>query len=297
MKSNLVQDASDPRFVRYIHSSQPWIFFETEQSNNILMPDPGPWPPSYSWLPHPQVFNPKHLPIVHHIDNTLYTWNADQKILEQLNPNTALLEQLPSQYIRSSDSIFYYDDASKRLERLRFDNSPMSCHPKSQYILYHDHLFYFNSWTQICKEITLSQSQLNIFKARFPDGTSIDTLAPEDLTFIKKNSTPHSPRIIGSFVLATCLKVLRALCFIPFIIMELMCHTISWPLVVMALALMYTTYAIKLGVTLALNTPLYMHEASTHPQSPSAGMPASSDVRPTEEDIVIGDNSILQITL
>ncbi len=285
MHSSLVQDASNPLFVRSIRSPQPWIFFETEHSvNNILMPDLA------SLFGAPQMFNPNHLPIVHHMDNTLYTWNAEQKILEQLNPSEALLEQLPSQYIRSSDSIFYFDDVSKRLERLRFDNSPMSCHPKSQYILYHDHLFYFNSWTQICNEIPLSQSQLNAFKAQFPHGTSIDTLGPEDLTFVKANSPPSSRWIIGSFVLAVCLKILRAICFIPFIIMELMCHALSWPLMVMALALMYTAYAIKLGVTFALNTPLYMHEAFAHPQSPSASMPASSDVRPTEEDGLIGVN-------
>lgn len=212
-----------------------------------------------------QGMNPDNLPIIHHIDHTLYSWNDTKQTLEQLTLNAAKQMQLPSHYIHSSDSIFYFDKINKNLHRLSFNEPQDSCSPKSQYILFDNTIFYYNNFTSVCNEIALEPGpMLDVFKEKFAYGTQIETLSADQLAFIKEN-TQHSNR--SSQTLFICLKLLRAVCFIPFIITESILYLVDLALKAFAISLMYVVFAIKLSVTLLLNLPLYVYEACINPQN------------------------------
>ena len=213
-------------------------------------------------------------PVIHHIGNSLYVKNPETKAFEQLSLDNNSLKWLPSEYIFSSDSLFYYDTRLEKLSRLQLAGASENNEPKSQYVLYNNNLFHYNNFTNCCNKIELTTEQLNAFNISFPDNICIDALSVEQLAAIKAD-TEHSFNTFNIYALTIFLKTMRAICFVPFLLMESICHGIMFAASILAAALMFVGFAIKLGVTLLLNMPLYGYEAffDENPPSESLGNP------------------------
>ena len=100
-------------------------------------------------------------------------------------------------------------------------------------------------------------------KDKFPFGIKIDTLNSDELAFIKKRTDKDNP-LMQSF--SIFLKLLRGLCFIPFIISEMLCVLRENIFKVFLSVSLVVYYAVNLSLMLLLNLPLYAYEACTNAQ-------------------------------
>ncbi len=217
-------------------------------------------------IPAWRVFNDENEEnyVVLHIKNGLYRLDKDNQTLHHLKLDSPELNSLPNQYIRTKHDIFFCDGAHADLIRLELNT--LEDHHVSKphyYVGYANKLFFYNSDSGEIEHIYMDSNNAKIhtsFLEKFPLGTEIDALNTEELEFIKTYSN-HDNKRLQSAALHVALKLFRAAFFLPFLLFESICQAIEIMINLLLTVILYPVFAIKLGVTFLLNSPLYLYDA------------------------------------
>ena len=205
------------------------------------------------------------------INGQFFSLFNNKKILhemESMTMDSPERRQLPDPYICTEHDVFYYDDGKETLIRLELNkrkdtDEAMNAQKPDLYICYGEHLFFYNrKFEQIHRINTDDSTPVQTFHATFsnkPNGP----LSDDDLNIIKALPGHHALEQ-STFMMEVGLNLLtlfRAVFFVPFLFIESFTMISQLILTALFTTWCYTMFAIKLGVTLLLNSPLYLYDA------------------------------------
>lgn len=205
-----------------------------------------------------------HAQTVHLIDRALYEWDRTENALKKLNYTAPSLRSLPDYVVRTADSLFML--SGNNLVRLDID-SPSGTQPKPQYIQMEDEdrLFFYDGIQDVCQTV---HTDVQALLRRFPRGTQINTLSDEDMTFIASVAEHRPNRWYWLKTLqAIVIKLLRMLCFLPFLALESAARLLLQ--IPVDSILLKAKDAVELATTSAFKLPLDIYDHFHNPESPS----------------------------
>ncbi|HBI21259.1 MAG TPA: hypothetical protein DDY37_01500 [Legionella sp.] len=179
--------------------------------------------------------------------------------------NPAGPQQLPDSYIQTEDDLFYYNDEKETLNRLepsekKHSDGAMHTQKPDLYICYGEHLFFYNRRSEKIHRINTDDST---FHATFSQKPTNGPLSDDDLNMIK--ALPGHDALEQSMFMMevglNALKLFRAVFFVPFLFIESLTTILSIMFKASLTLCCYAMLAIKLGITLLLNSPLYLYDA------------------------------------